>query len=208
MALPSLPGRGGAGRMTGRWHIFDSGLFFAGGHHANQAQGLAEELHRRGIAATFHAVAAVDQRLLQDVVVKPTFRRYLYDILSPDEECGELEDFLALNGWYLDDLRRLGHEPFGAADTVLVPTATHNQLWGVVQWAASLPAERRPKTIVASLMFPPDWTPHPRAICRPGVYYRFILRNCPPATVFRCSRRPSIHLAAKWPALREESLRR
>jgi phospholipid N-methyltransferase len=35
-----------------------------------------------------------------------------------------------------------------------------------------------------------------------------VLRNCPPATVFRCSRRPAIHLAAKWPAVREESLRR
>jgi phospholipid N-methyltransferase len=35
-----------------------------------------------------------------------------------------------------------------------------------------------------------------------------ILRNCPPATVFRCSRRPSIQLAAIWPAAREESLRR
>lgn len=35
-----------------------------------------------------------------------------------------------------------------------------------------------------------------------------VLRNCPPATVFRCSRRPAIHLAAKWPAVREKSLRR
>jgi phospholipid N-methyltransferase len=35
-----------------------------------------------------------------------------------------------------------------------------------------------------------------------------VLRNCPPATVFRCSRRPAIHLSARWPAIREESLLR
>ena len=35
-----------------------------------------------------------------------------------------------------------------------------------------------------------------------------ILRNCPPATVFRCSRRPAFHLDAKWPDVREESLLR
>jgi phospholipid N-methyltransferase len=35
-----------------------------------------------------------------------------------------------------------------------------------------------------------------------------VLRNCPPARVFRCSSRPAIHLSARWPAVREESFRR
>ncbi len=35
-----------------------------------------------------------------------------------------------------------------------------------------------------------------------------VLANCPPATVFRCSRRAAIHLAPRWPVMREELSRR
>lgn len=164
--------------MTGRWHILDAGLRASGGHHVNQALALARELSRRGIDATFYANVAVESALLPGIDVKPVFRAFLYDTMSPDASCGELEDFLALNRWCFDDLSRHGAEHFAKNDTILVPSATFNQLWGIVQWAGALPPANRPK-IVAILMFPPDWAPYTRAVSQPWLYYRFILRNCP-----------------------------
>lgn len=155
----------------GRWYVLDPGLANDKGHHLSQAQSVGRELRRRGIAVSIYGFRDAKRDLLGDLEVTPWFRGYTYAAISADPLTGEYEDYIHFNRLFAEDLRKLPLPDLTAGDTVLFPTVNHNQFHAIAQWASGLDADRQP-SIVAILMFPPDWSIVARAISDPAPYYR------------------------------------
>jgi len=128
-----------------RVFYLDPGLRNELGHHANWCRAIAGELRRRGIETKVYAFAEVVPALRAELEAIGHFRYFPYRHFDPDPICGWLTAFQTAAVTTAQDLARL---EVAADDLVYVNSAQPGPLFGVTQWLASRPADRRPLVIV------------------------------------------------------------
>lgn len=153
--------------------LLDSGLRDESGHHANFARLIRAEAARRGWTLEIVAHKAVSPALQKALDARPHFSVSPYDRASSDPVCGDIETFIGVNALYRRELDAAGA---AEADLVLIPTITHNQLYGLAQWL-QVSARRTSIACAPMLMFPPGWEPVATRLGIDAALYRFGLKQ-------------------------------
>jgi glycosyltransferase involved in cell wall biosynthesis len=129
-----------------RFIYADPGLRNDVGHHANFCRIIREELIRRGIGVVVLAHVDISDGLLSETKAERLFRAYTYGQSDGDPIAGWLNAFMSGAQATVADLNRLGG--FDAEDIFYLASAQPTQFMALITWIKSMPAARRPRTIV------------------------------------------------------------
>ena len=130
-----------------RVHYLDPQLLGLEGHYFHYCEQAVGELGRRGIPVSVYGRRGTSL-VCAGVPVQPVFSREIFAEAWSDPETWALENYHNLNRAFLADLLQLPPDRFTAEDIVFLPSLIENQLHGVAQWLARLPAGRRPPAVI------------------------------------------------------------
>jgi hypothetical protein len=128
-------------------HYFDPQLVDLSGHYHTYCEQVVREMKRRGVPVTVYArkgcqVTCAGQRPEQ------IFSNDIFQELCRDDQTWAMENFHNGNLAFMIDLCRINPDRFSADDVLFFPSLLQDQLHGVSNWLARLPAERRPTVVV------------------------------------------------------------
>src|SRR3954471_10392854 len=128
-------------------HYFDPQLVDLSGHYHTYCEQVEREMKRRGVPVTVYArkgcqVSCAGQR------PEPIFSNDIFQELCRDDQTWAMENFHNGNLAFMLDLCRINPDRFSADDVLFFPSLLQDQLHGISNWLARLPAERRPAVVV------------------------------------------------------------
>lgn len=129
-----------------RFYYLDPGLNANVGHHADTCRAVTSELRRRGIDTLIAASVQLIPELNAEPGATPFFEFFTYTT-SDEPISGWLTTFLEGVTITSRDLARLPSTT--ADDVVFLNSAQPVQLMAIVTWLDSIPADRRPRIVVA-----------------------------------------------------------
>jgi glycosyltransferase involved in cell wall biosynthesis len=124
----------------------DPGLRDNQGHHANSCRAIRGELLRRGVGVVVVAMNAIAADLRAELNAIPVFRAYTYWQTDGDPLAGWLNVFERSSRATAQDLARLVE--VGVDDLFYLNSAQPAQFHAMVQWAQSMPIDRRPHMVI------------------------------------------------------------
>ncbi len=160
-------------------HILDPQLSGQGGHYLSHDGQLLAELQRRNIPVTLYGRRELKVTHCIGAEIVPAFSHDIFREVATDALVWPMENFARNNEDFLADLLALDPARFSADDLVYFPNILQNQVHGIAQWLAQLPAARRP---AVALMFrylnhAMDYVQKRQNKDMVALYYRFAVRH-------------------------------
>lgn len=138
------------------FYVIDPSLRNGGGHHFEYDIAIASAARATGQNAMILAHKDCSVANESGIEIIPWFSSHIYEDRKVALAYG-LQNFLYFNRSFLGDLRMLQKRfALRAEDTILVPTLTQNQLFGLMRWASEFKTFEAPLFVVY-LMFSPDY---------------------------------------------------